>query len=668
MNQRGRRTRGFAVGVLASVVLLASLGLLMSGRVALLSVPTGSMEPAIPTGSLLVAVKGDASSVEVGDVLVFGSPVDDRLIVHRVSAVEDRRGVPLLTTKGDANPSVDPWEIRLDDTSVHHVAGHLPGVGALFARLHEPMERVALLVFGGLLVLGSGLRRIWRPDRRRNRTGCLMPPCEVVGSSHTRSMSSNWAPNRTAAGRKLLLGAVVVAAVTLLPSGSASATFIGLAGSAAEIASGSVAAPFSIDCTWTGATTLSVQWPGSAPGASGYQLLRAADPVATGSVVATVLGNGTSAAAVSVPTPAATIRYHRVRSTRSTWTSSATGPMATDRCHGTIGRRAGTGTAGLSGDGGPAASAQLNAPRHLVVMPDGSTLIADTGNNRIRRLAADGTISTYAGGPAVSPCAYVGPVAGLGLSAPSGLAVTSDGAVIVADSGANCIRRIDTAGTVSRVAGGGATTTCIASGSAAAVSLSSPRGVAVAADDSIVIADTGRNCVRRVTGTAFSHVLGGGTVTACLTSGLSTGASLSSPSDVDVAPDGTVVVADTGRNCVRSVAAGAFSHVLGGGTTTACSATGSTSSISLSAPESVLLDDDRAIVIDRGRRCVRAVAQQQASRVALSGSNAATGDGGPSVGAAMLSPAGVAIAADGGLLVTDRSTAAGGSVVRRVEP
>ena len=137
-----------------------------------------------------------------------------------------------------------------------------------------------------------------------------------------------------------------------------------------------------------------------------------------------------------------------------------TASVGSNECRGAITTSAGNGTAGFLGDGGAATSARLNAPRGMAVAPSGDLFVADTGNSRIRRITPAGVISTFAGGPAASACSYTGPVSGLGLNQPYDVAVDGAGNVIIADTLANCVRKVDTAGNVTRIAGGGATTTC----------------------------------------------------------------------------------------------------------------------------------------------------------------------------------------------------------------
>jgi len=108
---------------------------------------------------------------------------------------------------------------------------------------------------------------------------------------------------------------------------------------------------------------------------------------------------------------------------------------------------AGTGTPGFGGDGGPAASAQLNSPSGLVVDAQSNLYIADTGNSRIRMIGADGVIRTIAGNGAADFDGDGGPALSAALNTPMGLAVDSSGNLFIADFGNNRIRKLTPAPT-----------------------------------------------------------------------------------------------------------------------------------------------------------------------------------------------------------------------------
>ena len=119
---------------------------------------------------------------------------------------------------------------------------------------------------------------------------------------------------------------------------------------------------------------------------------------------------------------------------------------------------AGNSRAGFSGDGGPAVNAQLNSPEGVAVDSSGTVFIADSGNNRIRKVAASGIITTYAGNGNISqlgPGSYGdgGTATDATLHLPTGLAVDKSGNVYVADTGNNAVRRIGTDGIIQLVAG-----------------------------------------------------------------------------------------------------------------------------------------------------------------------------------------------------------------------
>lgn len=134
--------------------------------------------------------------------------------------------------------------------------------------------------------------------------------------------------------------------------------------------------------------------------------------------------------------------------------------------NGTATTIAGTGVAGFSGDGGPATAAQLNGPSSVALAADGSIYIADSGNNRVRRVALDGTISTVAGtgstisnlnnpAPACSFSGDGGPAVNAQLCEPAQVLFDSTGNLYVSDYGNRRVRRIAPDGTISTIAGNG---------------------------------------------------------------------------------------------------------------------------------------------------------------------------------------------------------------------
>jgi sugar lactone lactonase YvrE len=136
--------------------------------------------------------------------------------------------------------------------------------------------------------------------------------------------------------------------------------------------------------------------------------------------------------------------------------------------NGSVTTIAGTGAAGVSGDGGPATAAQLYGPSAVAIASDGAIYIADSGNNRVRKVAPDGTISTIAGTgagignillpPSFQTCAFSGD-GGLATSAnlcdPAQLAFDKAGGLLIADFGNSRIRRISPEGIIATVAGSG---------------------------------------------------------------------------------------------------------------------------------------------------------------------------------------------------------------------
>ena len=162
---------------------------------------------------------------------------------------------------------------------------------------------------------------------------------------------------------------------------------------------------------------------------------------------------------------------------------------------------AGTGTAGYSGDGGPATAALLSGPTGVAVDGSGDLFIADAGNNVVREVVqATGSIVTVAGTGTADYSGDGGPATAAQLSAPAGVAVDGSGNVFVADTANNVIREVVQAtGVIVTVAGTGAAGYSGDNGRPPPRRrLNGPAGVAVDGSSNVFIADADNNVVREV--------------------------------------------------------------------------------------------------------------------------------------------------------------------------
>ncbi len=221
---------------------------------------------------------------------------------------------------------------------------------------------------------------------------------------------------------------------------------------------------------------------------------------------------------------------------------------------------AGTGIPGYGGDGGPAIDAMINVPAGLVLDGAGNLYFADTDNHIVRRIDAfTGVISTVAGTPGKQGSSGDGGVAtGAELSFPEGVALDEAGDLLIADTGNNVIREVTATstgfGNISTVVGTGVAGFNGDGEAATSAQLNSPWSVAVALDKSIYIADLTNNRVRKVdhSGT-ISTVAGSGSRGFMGDGGLATQAVLGEPAAVAIDPAGDLYIADSDNNRVREV-------------------------------------------------------------------------------------------------------------------
>src|SRR3954467_5235002 len=227
---------------------------------------------------------------------------------------------------------------------------------------------------------------------------------------------------------------------------------------------------------------------------------------------------------------------------------------------------AGDGSFGFAGDGGAAKDAKLNTPVAVVPIPGGGYLIADQGNNRVRRVAPDGTITTVAGSGPAGYSGDGGPATAATFSAPTGVAPLPDGGFLVSDGNNNVIRRVTAGGVISTVAGTGSAGYNGDGIAATTAKLSFPADVAVTSDGGFLIADNDNNRIRKVAafGGTISPVAGTGGAGFNGDGPVAT-ATLSDPTSVAVTSDGGFLVADANNRRVRKVSGGTVTTVAGDG-------------------------------------------------------------------------------------------------------
>jgi hypothetical protein len=225
--------------------------------------------------------------------------------------------------------------------------------------------------------------------------------------------------------------------------------------------------------------------------------------------------------------------------------------------NGTIATFAGNGIEGYFGNGGPATSAELGGPSGVAVSSTGEVYIADTFNNVIRVVFTNGTITTFAGNGNAGYQGNGGPATSAELNNPIGVAVSSTGEVYIADSGNNRIRVVSTNGTITTVAGNGNLGSSGDGGPATSAELNGPYGVAVSSTGEVYIADTFNNRIRVVyTNGIINTFAGNGTAGYYGDGGPATSAELNHPTGVAVSSTGEVYIADTNNGRIRVASTG----------------------------------------------------------------------------------------------------------------
>ena len=215
---------------------------------------------------------------------------------------------------------------------------------------------------------------------------------------------------------------------------------------------------------------------------------------------------------------------------------------------------AGTGAHGFGGDGGPAVRAALNNPRSVVSLDDGGFLIPDSNNHRIRKVSPTGVITTVAGTGIQGFSGDGGLATAARLSIPFAVAPTADGGFLIADIENERIRRVSADGVITTVAGNGIAGFSGDGGPATAASLHHPHAVLSLPDGGFLISDTTNERVRQVSPDGIiSTVIGDGTRGSSGDGGPARLARLGAPKGISLTEQGDLLIADEQNNRVRFV-------------------------------------------------------------------------------------------------------------------
>jgi sugar lactone lactonase YvrE len=331
---------------------------------------------------------------------------------------------------------------------------------------------------------------------------------------------------------------------------------------------------------------------------------------------------------------------------------------------GLVGGVAGTGTAGNAGDGGSATAAELNGPTAIAVDALGDYFFTDTANNEIREISAAGVITRVAGTGAAGSSGDSGAATAATLNAPMGLAVDGAGNLYIADTGNNKIRKVS-GGVISTFAGTGAAGYSGDTGPAATAQLAGPEGLYLTPSGVLYVADTGNHAVRTigVRSTAINTIAGTGKPGYTGDTTEAATATLNGPTGVAVDNNGNVYIADTGNKVIRRIAAsiGSTNGMVGSGVISTYAGSGSSglsngaaTTASFASPMALAVDTAGDLyVADTGNDAIRLVAGGQVSTVTGTGTAGFTGDGGSSSVATMNAPAGLAIDHSGNIVIAD---------------
>ncbi len=172
---RGRRSwMSAATWVSLALALGALLALQLGPRLGLYRVNvvlSSSMKPHWQAGDLVITTPHRSQDLRVGQVITYNPPIEGKpSVTHRIMNLTDPGDHPVITTKGDANPTTDPWgPVRLDASTAWVVSRSVPKLGWALAFLQQRAVAIVTVLVVPFALLAMVLMQIWRPQPRVSR-------------------------------------------------------------------------------------------------------------------------------------------------------------------------------------------------------------------------------------------------------------------------------------------------------------------------------------------------------------------------------------------------------------------------------------------------------------------------------------------------------------------
>lgn len=318
---------------------------------------------------------------------------------------------------------------------------------------------------------------------------------------------------------------------------------------------------------------------------------------------------------------------------------------------------AGNGSNSYSGDNGLATSAALNTPSGLCIDSNGNMYIADSGNNRIRKVATNGIITTIAGNGTAGYGGDGGAAISAELNSPAGVAIDSLGRLYISDSLNSRIRRVNTNNVISTFAGNGTAGYSGDNGAATNAELSNPFGLSLDIYGNLYLADSRNQRIREVTtGGIITTIAGDGVIPTNPGSGDVPPAELYLPSGVSVTGYPFVFVADTANERIARMTLpdGTLTEIAGTGVPGFSGDGGAATNAQLYAPDDVLATGlDSFYIADSGNHRLRQVSNGIISTIAGNGIGGFAGDGSVATDASLYKPECICLDSNGNLFIAD---------------